>query len=75
MSNTAAEMARKRSDYFAVGVRLVWQVDPVARTVSVYAAPEVAAVLTEADTLDGAPVLPGFTLPLRDLFGELDRQG
>jgi len=32
-------------------------------------------VLTEADTLDGATVLLGFTLPLRDLFAELDRQG
>jgi hypothetical protein len=32
-------------------------------------------VLAEADTLDGGVVLPGFTLPLRDPFGELDRQG
>ena len=24
--------------------------------------------LTETDTLDGAPVLPGFTLPVRDVF-------
>src|SRR5262245_53507087 len=74
-SNTAAEMARKRHDYFAAGVRLVWQIDPDARTVSAYTAPEPPTVLAEADTLDGGAVLPGFALPLRDLFAELDRHG
>src|SRR5437762_1257129 len=32
-SNTAGEMAAKRHDYFAAGVELVWEIDPVARTV------------------------------------------
>jgi hypothetical protein len=27
------------------------------------------------DTLDGESVLPGFLLPLRELFAELDRHG
>jgi Uma2 family endonuclease len=74
-SNTPAEMRLKRQDYFMAGVQLVWEVDPDARTVSVYTAPEDPTVLTETDTLDGGSVLPGFALPLRDLFGELDRQG
>jgi len=74
-SNTRAEMRLKRQDYFTAGVSLVWEVDPEARTVSVYTAAEGPTILTEADTLDGGSVLPGFTLSLRDLFGELDRQG
>ncbi len=74
-SNTVAEMRLKRQDYFAAGVRLVWEVDPEARTVSVYTAVADPTVLAETDTLDGGDVLAGFTLPLRDLFGELDRQG
>jgi Uma2 family endonuclease len=75
-SNTPGEMRRKREDYFAAGVRLVWEVDPNARTVHVYTAPDpAAAVLTEADTLDGGAVLIGFRLPLSVLFAELDRQG
>ncbi|HKM52429.1 MAG TPA: Uma2 family endonuclease [Isosphaeraceae bacterium] len=73
--NTPREMARKRREYFDAGVTLVWQVDPNARTVAVYTAPEQATVLNEAQTLDGGTVLPGFTLLLRDLFGELDRHG
>ena len=74
-SNTPAEMARKRAEYFTAGVRLVWSIDPGRRTVSVYTGPEAPAVLTESDTLDGGTVLPGFQLPLRDLFAELDQVG
>jgi Uma2 family endonuclease len=39
-SNTPGEMRLKRQDYFTAGVGLVWEVDPEARTVSVYTAPE-----------------------------------
>jgi Uma2 family endonuclease len=74
-SNTAREMARKLREYFAAGVRLVWLIDPRARTVSAYTAPERFTVLAETETLAGEPVLAGFTLPLRELFAELDRQG
>jgi Uma2 family endonuclease len=74
-SNTPGEMRLKRQDYFTAGVLLVWEVDPDARTVSVYTAPDGPTVLTEADTLDGGAVLAGFALPLHDLFAELDRHG
>jgi Uma2 family endonuclease len=75
ISNTKAEMEIKRQDYFSAGVRLVWEIDPRARTVSVYTTPDGPVVLTEADVLDGGVVLQGFTLSVRDLFAELDRQG
>ncbi len=74
-SNTAAEMARKREEYFAAGVRLVWSVDPRSRTVTVHDAPGRFTVLDETATLDGGEVLPGFVMPLRGLFAEVDRQG
>jgi Uma2 family endonuclease len=70
--NTPAEMARKRQEYFAAGVRLVWIVDPVARTVTAYTVPEQFTVFSEEQTLAGEPVLPGFTLPLQQLFAALD---
>lgn len=74
-SNTEAEMSRKRREYFAAGVRLAWFVDPVARTVTVYTAVDQSTLLHAAHTLDGGAVLPGFALPLQELFDELDRQG
>jgi Uma2 family endonuclease len=75
VGNTPGEMARKRQDYFAANVHLVWQVDPITRTVEVFMAPDQSAVLHETHILNGGTVLPGFTLPLQELFAELDLQG
>jgi len=72
--NTRAEMERKRREYFAAGTRLVWEVDPPARTVTVYTAPERAATLTEAQAVDGGDVLPGFSLAIHDWFERAGRQ-
>jgi Uma2 family endonuclease len=74
-SNTPGEMSVKRQDYFTAGVELVWEIDPDARTVAVYPSATDVTTLTETDTLDGGSVLPGFTLPLQQLFAELDRHG
>jgi Uma2 family endonuclease len=71
-SNTKKEMAIKLQEYFAAGVRLVWYVEPEARTVRVYTAPDRSTLLTEEQTLDGGDVLPGFALPLRELFPRKD---
>jgi Uma2 family endonuclease len=70
--NTPEEMALKRLEYFTAGVRRVWEVDPQRHTVRVFSTPKEYTELTEADTLDGAPVLPGFTMRLGDLFAELE---
>jgi Uma2 family endonuclease len=72
--NTPQEMERKLKDYFFAGTTLVWFVDPAARTVEVYTAPDQSFKLTERQTLDGGDVLPGFKLPLADLFARISRQ-
>jgi Uma2 family endonuclease len=74
-SNTRREMAVKRQDYFAAGVELVWEINPRTRTVLVYTSPTQVTTLGVGDTLDGGTVLPGFSLPVQELFGELDRRG
>ncbi len=71
-SNTVDEIRRKRGEYFNRGTQVVWIIDPRARTVEVFTAPAVSTLLQQADTLDGGTVLPGFTLPLQQLFAELD---
>lgn len=73
--NTAREMARKCQEYFAAGTRLVWLVDPRTYTVTVYTTAVDPTVLDVEQTLEGGTVLPGFTLPVRELFAELERQG
>ena len=72
--NTVAETDRKRREYFRAGVRLVWMIEPKDRTAAVFTSPEHSTRLDESQTLDGGAVLPGFVLPLRDLFAELDRR-
>jgi Uma2 family endonuclease len=67
-SNTAREMARKRREYFRAGTRLVWQVYPERKEVEVYTSPGRFRTLGLTDTLDGGTLLPGFRLPLADVF-------
>ena len=72
-SNTTAEMDRKLRDYFTSGVRLVWLVDARPRQATVCTAVDCCTVIDAAQTLDGGDVLPGFVLPLADLFTILDQ--
>ncbi len=58
----------KVEEYFRAGVERVWVVFPGAKKVYVYESPTSVRILTAADTLDGGPVLPGFQLPLANLF-------
>jgi Uma2 family endonuclease len=74
-SNTTREMQRKRGAYFSQGVSVVWEIEPETRTVSVFTPDGTVVELGETDRLDGGDVLPGFSLELRELFAELDRNG
>lgn len=69
--NTPGEMARKRKEYFFCGTLQVWLVDPQKRLVLVYVSPDEGVAHSEADTLDGGSVLPGFTLPVKRIFERL----
>jgi Uma2 family endonuclease len=73
-NNTPREMELKLREYFAAGVKLVWIVDPAAKTVTVYSAPTRAKTLSASQTLDGGKVLPGFELSIRKIFANLGSQ-
>lgn len=70
--NTPKEMSRKLDDYFEAGVRLVWFVNPRKRTVEIFTARESSTTLRENETLTGGKVLPGFSLPLTELFADVE---
>ncbi len=69
--NTPGEMDRKLRDYFFAGTRLVWYIEPERRSVRVYTSPDQCVERNEQQTLDGGTVLPGFALPLTQLFRRL----
>lgn len=72
--NTYAEMSRKRREYFHAGVRQVWMVDPIERTVAVYTDIMKYKIFDEDAQLSGGDILPGLMIPLSEVFGELDRK-
>jgi Uma2 family endonuclease len=61
-------MALKRIDYFAAGTLVVWDVDPVAQTVTVHRPDNGTAVYRRGDVAEAEPAVPGWRLPVDDLF-------
>jgi Uma2 family endonuclease len=66
--NTRAELAERVSDFLSAGTRLVWVVDPRTHTVGVYVPDAAALTLGATAELTGGDVLPGFRVPVLDLF-------
>jgi Uma2 family endonuclease len=66
----AMDVTQKLREYFEIGVRLVWLVDPKARVVSAYRSLPEIRELKEGDRLTGDDVLPGFDVPVAEVFEE-----
>ena len=61
-------VTEKALAYLKAGTRLVWVIEPVAKTVMVYRSETDFTVLTREDTLTGEDVVEGFTCPVEQLF-------
>ena len=66
-SNEAADIHHKIRQLLAAGTTLVWIVYPRTRTVEVHTRSG-AATLESDDILSGGDVLPGFEIPVREIF-------
>ena len=62
------ETAAKVSAWLAAGARLVWVADPRDASVTVHEPGRTARRRGKSDVLDGGPLLPGFRLPVADIF-------
>lgn len=62
------DVTEKAFAYLKSGTRLVWVIEPVAKTVMVYRSERDFTLLTCADTLTGEAVVEGFTCPVAQLF-------
>lgn len=67
-SNRAGEILDKVADYLAAGTRLVWVIDPEARTATVFRLDGPTSWVGEQGVLDGEDVLPGFALKLAEVW-------
>jgi Uma2 family endonuclease len=66
--DTYTEVEEKVNDWLNAGTRMVLVLNPRTRTVAVYTSHTDVVRLTEADTLDGGEILPGFACRVAELF-------
>jgi Uma2 family endonuclease len=62
------EVEEKVAEWLASGTRMVWVVSPKLKTVTVYRSLTDIITLTEKDILDGGDVIPGFQIPVAEIF-------
>ena len=67
-SETPRTIHRKLKQYFAAGVKEVWLIDPDSREVEVWTGPALPDRALAVGEALASPLLPGFALPLGDLF-------
>ena len=67
-SESVEEVQAKLLDYLLAGTQMVWIVYPLTRTITVYHSLDQSQVLTQNDTLEGGAVLPGFSIPVAEIF-------
>jgi Uma2 family endonuclease len=70
-ANTPQEMQRALCDYFTAGVQKVWLIDPKTQTAEVYSSSTRRRTIRKDQSLTGGDLLPGFRLPLKELFARL----
>ncbi len=63
-----AEIARKTARWIAAGTRMVWDLYPKTRTVTVDRPGQGQRSLAAEDSLEGDEVIPGFTCRVGELF-------
>jgi Uma2 family endonuclease len=64
----ASEVLEKVQDWLAAGCLAVWVVEPKKQTITVYDNRHTVVRLRSTDSLSGGDVLPGFSVPVAELF-------
>ena len=67
-SDSAQDVEERITLWLDLGVSIVVEVRPPTRTIAVHQQNSDLVILTGDDSLDGGDVLPGFTLPLSEIF-------
>ena len=63
-----AEVEEKVADWLAAGTRMVIVANPQGKTVTVRISEREARILSEGEVIDGGEVVPGWSLPVADVF-------
>ena len=72
--DTVREIAEKTAEWLAAGAQLVWNVYPDREAVEAFWGDGRKLTYTAADMIDAEPVLPGFAVPVAELFALPDEE-
>ena len=67
-NDKAEDVQEKRDEYFADGVKVVWQIYPKRKLVEVYTSPNDVQICRGATICSAAPLLLDFNIASQDLF-------
>jgi Uma2 family endonuclease len=67
-SDTLYDVQEKAFEYLNAGTQLVWVIEPVGQTVTVYRSRTDIKILTVKDTLTGEDVIKGFHCSVAEIF-------
>jgi Uma2 family endonuclease len=67
-SETTEMVEAKLIDYLEAGTKLVWLIYPRTQTIIAYRSLTDVQIFTSADTLTSGDLLPGFAVPVQEIF-------
>ena len=67
-NDTLPELMAKAQDYLTAGVKIVWLVDPLSRSVLVYVGQSEPTRVEENEVLNAGEIIPGFQYKVNDLL-------
>ena len=68
LTDSLSGLQEKMQEYIENGARLGWLIDPIDKRVSIYRPGQPVESVDNPATLSGEPVLPGFVLPVHELW-------
>ena len=68
-SNSDLKNKKKILEYLAAGVQMVWYIYPQIRQVWIHTSPSSVVVCPEGSVCSADPVVPGFHIPVGEIFG------
>ena len=66
--DTVNEVDQKVTEWLEAGASMVWVINPKPKTITVYRSLTDIITLTEKHTLEGGEVVPGFQIPVAEIF-------
>jgi len=69
-NDKANRVSRKNQEYFAAGVKVIWNIYPALQEVHVYDSPDASRICRADDLCSAEKAIPGFFMPVSEILKE-----